>query len=96
MSQGPQIKPEVVDNNNDINVKFVSAVGYGSDRVYFKARRTTRFSILQDAFAIIIKKDVNNFRFSYDGTQINGHDTPGSLDMEDNGIIDVMILQISG
>ncbi|KAH8984107.1 hypothetical protein EDB92DRAFT_1888021 [Lactarius akahatsu] len=55
-----------------------------------------RFSILQGAFAIIVKKDVNNFRFSYDGTQINGHGTPGSLDMENNGIVDVMILRISG
>ncbi|KAH9053764.1 small ubiquitin-related modifier [Lactarius vividus] len=110
MSQHPQIRPEVV---NDINIKvrvcraepserqFVSAVGCGSHEVYFKTRRTTRFSILLAAFAIFVKKDVNHFRFSYDGTQINGHDTPGSLDMEDNGrvlficTIDVMILQIS-
>ncbi|KAH9172464.1 ubiquitin-like protein [Lactarius sanguifluus] len=89
MSQDPQIKPEVV---NDINIKFVSAVGYDSHEVHFKTRRTTRFSILQGAFAIFVKKDVNTFRFSYDGTQINGHDTPGSLDTEDNGVFFFMCL----
>ncbi|KAH9172467.1 ubiquitin-like protein [Lactarius sanguifluus] len=92
MSQDPHIKPEV------IHIKFVGGKGYGSHwhEVYFKTRRTTRFSLLQSAFANFVKKDVGNLRFSYNGTRVDDHDTPGSLDMEDNDTIDVMTLQISG
>ncbi|KAI9439225.1 hypothetical protein H4582DRAFT_2057046 [Lactarius indigo] len=39
-----------------------------------------------ERIATVVKGGVNNFRLSYDGTRIDGHDTPGSLDMEDNGV----------
>ncbi|QRW22994.1 ubiquitin-like Rad60 SUMO-like protein [Rhizoctonia solani] len=48
------------------------------------------------AYASKVGKDVNTFRFLYDGNRINDEDTPSSLDMEDDDTIDVMVEQVGG
>ncbi|KAI4518637.1 ubiquitin-related domain-containing protein [Schizophyllum commune] len=86
-----QVKSE--DPNAPINIKVVSSTG---EEVFFKIKRNTKLSKLQGAYANKVGKDVSSIRFIYEGSRIQDDDTPGSLDMEDNDTIDVMVEQVGG
>jgi len=66
------------------------------EEVFFKIKRNTKMSKLQGAYASKVGKDVGTIRFLYDGARVQEHDTPASLDMEDNDTIDVMVEQVGG
>ncbi|KAH7325210.1 small ubiquitin-related modifier [Rhizoctonia solani] len=79
--------------NDPISIKVVTSTG---EEVYFKIKRNTKLKKLQGAYAAKVGKDVNTFRFLYDGNRINDEDTPSSLDMENDDTIDVMVEQVGG
>ncbi|KIJ40287.1 hypothetical protein M422DRAFT_32330 [Sphaerobolus stellatus SS14] len=87
------LEPKNEDPNAPINIKVVSSTG---EEVFFKIKRSTKLTKLQGAYAAKVGKDVNNIRFLYDGERITEEDTPGSLGMEDNDAIDVMVEQVGG
>lgn len=76
-----------------INLKVTTQDG---EPVHFKIKRTTPMQKLIDAFAKRQALDKATMRFTFDGRRISGTDTPNSLEMEDNDIIDVLIEQIGG
>ncbi|KAF8509480.1 ubiquitin-like protein [Gautieria morchelliformis] len=81
------------DPNAPINIKVVSSTG---EEVFFKIKRSTKLTKLQGAYANKVGKDVANIRFLYDGDRITEDDTPGTLGMEENDAIDVMVEQVGG
>ncbi|KAJ7666672.1 ubiquitin-related domain-containing protein [Mycena polygramma] len=74
-----------------IIIKVVPSLG---EKVFFKIRRSTKFSKVQKIYASKVGKDVSSIRFLYNGAQINDNETPSSLEMEDNDTIDVMVEQV--
>lgn len=89
--QAPDFKHE--EESKTINVKFVASSG---EEVFFKTRCTTKLSKLQGAYANKVGKDVSIIRASYDGKRIHDDNTPASLGMEDNAVIDIMYEQFAG
>ncbi|KDQ12645.1 hypothetical protein BOTBODRAFT_56675 [Botryobasidium botryosum FD-172 SS1] len=87
------IVPKTEDPHAPINVKVVTSAG---EEVFFKIKRSTKLTKLQSAYASKVGKDMNTFRFLYDGNRITEDDTPASLEMEDNDAIDVMVEQVGG
>ncbi|CAE6411670.1 hypothetical protein ACGC1H_003155 [Rhizoctonia solani] len=85
--------PQAQSDNDPISIKVVTSTG---EEVYFKIKRGTKLKKLQGAYAAKVGKDVNTFRFLYDGNRINDDDTPASLDMENEDTIDVMVEQVGG
>ncbi|KAJ7664374.1 ubiquitin-2 like Rad60 SUMO-like-domain-containing protein [Mycena polygramma] len=72
-------------------VSFPQVVPSLGEKVFFKIRRSTKFSKVQKIYASKVGKDVSSIRFLYNGAQINDNETPSSLEMEDNDTIDVMV-----
>ncbi|CEL60208.1 Small ubiquitin-related modifier OS=Caenorhabditis elegans GN=smo-1 PE=1 SV=1 [Rhizoctonia solani AG-1 IB] len=94
MSDGqPEGNIQAPSENDPISIKVVTSTG---EEVYFKIKRNTKLKKLQGAYASKVGKDVNTFRFLYDGNRINDEDTPFSLDMENDDTIDVMVEQVGG
>jgi len=91
----PQTQDEVKTEGSPetINIKVVTSSG---EEVFFKIKRNTKLSKLRGAYANKVGKDINSIRFLYEGNRINDDDTPGSLDMEENDTIDVMVEQVGG
>ncbi|CAE6446787.1 unnamed protein product, partial [Rhizoctonia solani] len=79
------------DNPKETPRRILTVVTSTGEEVYFKIKRNTKLKKLQGAYASKVGKDVNTFRFLYDGNRINDEDTPSSLDMEDDDTIDVMV-----
>lgn len=93
------------DNNNipsqkandseilSIGIKVVDQMGLD---VYFKLKVDTSMNRLMDAYCGKRGISVSSVRFLYDGQRITGKDTPLSLEMENNDIIDAVAQQTGG
>jgi len=71
-------------------------VGQDGGEVFFKIRDNTKLGKLFEAYCQ--KKGVasNSIRFLYDGARVGEDDTPKTLNMEDNDVIDALIQQTGG
>ena len=78
---------------DQINLRVTSQSG---EEVFFKARRTTKLSKLMAAFSNKCGTSLDSVRFLYNGYRIIGHETPKTLDMEDNDVIDCVMSQVGG
>jgi len=66
-------KPEEV--NEHLNIKVTD----GNNEVFFKIKRTTQLKKLMDAFCDRQGKSPNSVRFLFDGTRVQGGDSPDSV-----------------
>ena len=80
-------------SEHTINIKVVNQDGA---EVYFKIKTTTPFKRLMDAYCNRQGQIVTSFRFLYDGQRLMAQDTPASIDMENDDIIDVVLQQTGG
>ena len=89
MSEQPkEPKPEA----EHINIKVTDS----STDVFFKIKKTTQLKKVMDAFCKRTGKDHSALRFLYDGERIRDTDTPASLDIGDNDVIEAHTEQIGG
>ncbi|KAI9732473.1 MAG: hypothetical protein M1818_007511 [Claussenomyces sp. TS43310] len=72
---------KVTDNNNE---------------VFFKIKRTTQLKKLMDAFCERQGKTPSSVRFLFDGSRVQGTDSPETLDMADGDTLEVHQEQIGG
>ncbi|KAL7271556.1 SUMO protein smt3 [Rhizina undulata] len=75
-----------------LNIKVTD----GNNEVFFKIKRTTQLKKLMDAFCDRQGKAPNSVRFLFDGTRVQGGDSPESLDMQDGDTLEVHQEQIGG
>lgn len=73
MNQPPP-KPEEVASEH-LNIKVTD----GNNEVFFKIKRTTQLKKLMDAFCDRQGKAPNSVRFLFDGTRVQGGDSPESV-----------------
>jgi len=91
-ADGPnEPKPEEAASEH-LNIKVTD----GNNEVFFKIKRTTQLKKLMDAFCDRQGKSPNSVRFLFDGTRVQGGDSPESLDMQDGDTLEVHQEQIGG
>lgn len=85
--------PPEAPTPNTVSIRVVSSNG---DEMFFKIKKTTKLSKLFDAYTS--RKDLkpDSIKFLFDGNRLSGDQTPESLDMEDNDVIDAMLTQTGG
>jgi small ubiquitin-related modifier len=88
----------MADNNKGtqsehINLRVASPDG---GEVFFKIKKTTALKKLMDAYCEKQAIGTDSVRFLYDGQRVTADQTPLSLDMDDNDIIDAVLQQTGG
>lgn len=70
----------------------------GSDNIeiFFKIRRKTPLRKLTHAYCARSGQDPAQVRFMFNGERLSGTETPDSLEMEENDVIDAMVEQTGG
>ncbi|KAH9396034.1 Small ubiquitin- modifier 1 [Tyrophagus putrescentiae] len=75
------------ENPDHIVIKVFS---HESNReYYFRVKKTTFLRKLKKAYSDIIGLPISSLRFFYDGHRIDDEDTPLSLDLEEDDVIQV-------
>jgi len=91
-SQEPIVKADEKPSDH-INVRVVSQDG---NEVYFKIRKSTPMKKLMAAYCGRQSVSEDAIRFLVNGQRILPDQTPNSLDLEDNDIIDAVLAQTGG
>lgn len=80
------------EKGTHINVK----VSDGTQEVFFKVKRNTKFRRLMEAFAKRQGTSPDTMRFVVDGGRVHADQTPEDLDMDDGDTIEAHRAQIGG
>ncbi|EKD11958.1 ubiquitin-like modifier [Drepanopeziza brunnea f. sp. 'multigermtubi' MB_m1] len=88
-------KLEASKANAPVHIKIKVKNQHGSE-VTFKMKRTTPLEKVMDAFCSRQEIDIKSVRFLFEGQRVQPTDTPISLEMEDEDIIEVFIEQLGG
>eukprot|EP00729_Bicosta_minor_P008130 gene8130-10044_t len=81
------------DETKFINLKVMSQ---DKTEVHFKIKRTTPMLKLKKAYCKRQGIQIDHVRFLFDGDALADGETPDSLEMEDNDLIDVVVKQTGG
>jgi len=90
-SPGVPEKPEGGASDH-LNIKVTD----NNNEVFFKIKRTTALKKLMDAFCERQGKAPSSVRFLFDGSRVQGTDSPDTLDMADGDTLEVHQEQIGG
>jgi len=84
--------------SNDAGGEYIKlkVVGQDSNEVHFRVKQTTLMSKLKRSYADRIGAPVSSLRFLFDGRRINDEDSPKSLEMENDDVIEVYQEQTGG
>ncbi|CAK4034318.1 Smt3p [Lecanosticta acicola] len=64
--------------------------------VSFKLKKTTKLGKAMEVYSTRQQRDMKTMRFLFEGVRVNADDTPASLHLEDQDIIEVHEEQIGG
>ena len=80
------------------NAEYIKlkVVGQDSNEVHFRVKYGTSMGKLMKSYADRTGVAVNTLRFLFDGRRINNEDTPKSLEMEEDDVIEVYQEQVGG
>eukprot|EP00823_Brevimastigomonas_motovehiculus_P005509 TRINITY_DN4073_c0_g1_i1.p1 TRINITY_DN4073_c0_g1~~TRINITY_DN4073_c0_g1_i1.p1 ORF type:complete len:119 (+),score=30.07 TRINITY_DN4073_c0_g1_i1:52-408(+) len=67
-----------------------------NEEVFFQVKKTTPFSKIINAYCKKTELEKASVRFSFEGKRIHDTDTPESLNMENEDMVDAMIMQVGG
>lgn len=90
---GPAAEEEPKGEADRISLRVV---GQDGGEVFFKIRNNTPMAKLFKAYTERKSINPNSIRFLFDGQRINETDTPKSLGMEENDVIDALLQQTGG
>jgi len=74
----------------------IKVVGQDTNELHFRVKKTTAFSKLKKSYSDRIGVPLTSLRFLFDGRRIDDNDTPQSLDMEEEDVIEVFQEQTGG
>jgi len=98
-SQANETKPPVAgEGANEAGSEYIKlrVVGQDSNEIHFKVKMTTQMSKLKKSYSERVGVSVNSLRFLFDGKRINETDTPKTLEMENDDVIEVYQEQQGG
>ncbi len=81
----------VVPDGGLINVIVRDQAG---TEVHFKIRRTTPMQLVYEAYCRTKSLNIASVKLVFSGDKVMPHDTPATLELEDDDVLDVMIEQI--
>ncbi|MHA1681010.1 MAG: ubiquitin-like protein [Promethearchaeota archaeon] len=85
--------PEPVKSPHYLEIKVINQNG---SAIHFKLKETTPFQKMFNAYLKRNNLATSSVRFLYDGKRLNNKDTPKSVGMEDDDIVDVVLQQTGG
>ncbi|KAJ1450521.1 ubiquitin-related domain-containing protein [Pelagophyceae sp. CCMP2097] len=91
MSETEDKKP--TEGGAALNIRIRDQTG---EETFFKVKKTTKFDKVFSTYAARKGVNANSLRFLFDGTRLQGSQTPDELDMEENDQIDCMLEQQGG
>lgn len=74
----------------------LKVVGQDTNELHFRVKKMTNFAKLKRSYSERIGVPVTALRFLFDGRRIDDSDTPASLDMEEEDVIEVFQEQTGG
>uniref|UniRef100_A0A914WQI4 Small ubiquitin-related modifier n=1 Tax=Plectus sambesii TaxID=2011161 RepID=A0A914WQI4_9BILA len=74
----------------------LKVVGQDSNEVHFRVKFSTHMGKLKRSYADRVGVSVQSLRFLFDGRRINDDETPKSLEMENEDVIEVYQEQTGG
>uniref|UniRef100_A0A914C732 Small ubiquitin-related modifier n=1 Tax=Acrobeloides nanus TaxID=290746 RepID=A0A914C732_9BILA len=74
----------------------LKVVGQDSNEVHFRVKYGTSMGKLKKSYAERTGVNVGSLRFLFDGRRINDEDTPKTLEMEEDDVIEVYQEQVGG
>ncbi|KAK5975374.1 Small ubiquitin modifier [Trichostrongylus colubriformis] len=82
----------------DTGVEYIKlkVVGQDSNEVHFRVKNGTAMGKLKKSYADRTGVAVSSLRFLFDGRRINDDDTPKTLEMEEDDVIEVYQEQLGG
>ena len=94
MQKSKIISDKVTDKMNDyIKLKVV---GQDSNEIHFRVKMTTAMGKLKKSYSERVGAPIASLRFLFDGKRINDEETPKSLGMEQDDVIEVYQGQTGG
>ncbi|KAJ1368479.1 hypothetical protein KIN20_029615 [Parelaphostrongylus tenuis] len=97
------IQSKMADNGSeapagDAAVEYIKlkVVGQDSNEVHFRVKNGTAMGKLKKSYADRTGVAVSSLRFLFDGRRINDDDTPKTLEMEEDDVIEVYQEQLGG
>uniref|UniRef100_A0AC34F716 Small ubiquitin-related modifier n=1 Tax=Panagrolaimus sp. ES5 TaxID=591445 RepID=A0AC34F716_9BILA len=73
----------------------LKVVGQDSNEVHFRVKYGTSMAKLKKSYAERTGVNINSLRFLFDGRRIGDEDTPKTLEMEEDDVIEVYQEQLS-
>ena len=74
----------------------LKVVGQDSNEIYFRVKMTTQMGKLKKSYSERVGAPITSLRFLFDGKRINDEETPKSLEMEQDDVIEVYQEQTGG
>ena len=74
----------------------IRVMGQDTSELHFRIKRNTTFSKLMKSYADRVGVSLTALRFIFDGNRINDSDTPISLDMLEDDVVEVYQEQVGG
>ncbi|GAU95782.1 hypothetical protein RvY_07339 [Ramazzottius varieornatus] len=71
-------------------------VSQDSNEVHFRVKSSTALGKLKKSYADRMGVAVGSFRFLFDGRRLEDHETPQTLEMENDDVIEVYQEQVGG
>jgi hypothetical protein len=83
-------------DEEDVKPKMNLTINYEEQKITVKVKPNTKFEKIFEAAEKRFGKTPGTLRFLYDGSRVQGHETPGERDMEDGDIVEAHLFQIGG
>merc|ERR1711923_202797 len=84
------------DNKDETEYIKLKVVGQDSNEIHFRVKMTTQMGKLKKSYSERVGVPVSSLRFLFDGKRINDDETPKSLEMEQDDVIEVYQEQTGG
>merc|ERR1712110_894512 len=87
---------ENADANTETEYIKLKVVGQDSNEIHFRVKMTTAMGKLKKSYSERVGAPITSLRFLFDGKRINDEETPKSLEMEQDDVIEVYQEQTGG
>merc|ERR1712038_834680 len=84
------------DPNTEPEYIKLKVVGQDSNEIHFRVKMTTAMGKLKKSYSERVGAPLTSLRFLFDGKRINDEETPKSLEMEQDDVIEVYQEQTGG
>jgi small ubiquitin-related modifier len=92
-STKPETTPQQPPDDDKVTLRLIGSDG---KEIIIRVAKKTTFDRVFKAYNTRTDSKPGTVRFLFDGTRINETDTPKSLELEDNDVIDALLQQTGG